>query len=161
MTRWTEKDIQKATTSKATGWRVEKATIYIGIDTGTHTGIAIWNATKKQFERIATLPIHKAMDLVKEYYATHGSSLKVRYEDARLWMHHQNTDKGRIQGAGSIKRDGAIWEAFLTDLKVNYESVRPNNKITKLDKEQFARHTRYTGLTSNHGRDAAMLVYGF
>lgn len=39
--------------------------VYIGIDTGTHTGVAIWGSG--QFLLLETMAIHKAMEIVNEY----------------------------------------------------------------------------------------------
>jgi hypothetical protein len=38
--------------------------------------------------------------------------------------------------------------------------VAPKNAITKMKAEYFRQLTGYKGKTSEHGRDAAMLVYG-
>jgi len=38
--------------------------------------------------------------------------------------------------------------------------VAPERGRTKLSAEQFRTVTGYAGITSSHGRDAAMLVYG-
>jgi hypothetical protein len=60
-----------------------------------------------------------------------------------------------------VKRDCQIWEDYLTDLRIPFEMVAPKNNATKLTAEQFRRITGYEGKTNEHGRDAAMLVYGF
>lgn len=38
--------------------------IFIGIDTGTHTGVAVWNSEDKEFIEIKTLMLHQALQLV-------------------------------------------------------------------------------------------------
>lgn len=135
-----------------------KTEYYIGIDAGTNTGIAIWNKTNKRFEFIKTVKIHQAMEIVKDY--VNRGTICVVVEDARLAVHGRNLEAHKAQGAGSIKRDASIWEDFLKDENVPFRMVRPNKTITKLSKETFINITKYTGLTSNHSRDAAMLVYG-
>ena len=56
--------------------------IYIGIDTGVHTGIAVWDSEQKEFVMVDTMKIHEAMNLVYDY-ANSDSPLQVRFEDAR------------------------------------------------------------------------------
>lgn len=123
--------------------------MYIGIDPGVNTGVAIWKDC--QFESLLTLKIHKAMDLVR--------NLKpdlVRVEDARKRKWYP---KGaNLQGAGSVKRDSKIWEDFLKDLNYNFEMVHPLRDVWDTH-EKFERITGYKKRTSKHSRDAALLVY--
>ena len=51
--------------------------IYIGIDTGVHTGIAIWDNRKRSLEMGKQMPIHRAMAVVP-YEAGLSSSHPVR-----------------------------------------------------------------------------------
>lgn len=138
-----------------------EASIVIGIDVGTKTGYAVWNKDTKGFEEILTLKIHQALDSVLEYHMTYGERLFVRFEDARLRKWFGNSGREKLQGAGSIKRDSVIWEDFLKDNLINYEAVAPKNNSTKLSKEQFEKITKYKGRTSEHARDAAMLVFKY
>lgn len=133
----------------------------IGIDTGTKTGMAIWNRQKKQFEELSTLPIHRALLKVKEMHEK-GYKIHVAVEDARkaVFGRWGEDNKAKLQGAGSVKRDAVIWEDFLQDFGISHVMVRPNKRITKLGKYEFEKQTGYMGLTSSHSRDAAMLVYG-
>ena len=60
--------------------------IWIGIDTGTNTGIAIWDSSARRFVALDTLPIHKAIFLVEDYASSEraeGRSIHVVFEDAR------------------------------------------------------------------------------
>lgn len=138
----------------------KRASYAIGIDSGTSTGIAIWDRQTKQFVEVKTMPIHRALEVVRQYHERY--TIEVRVEDARLAVHGRNTttDRSKLQGAGSIKRDAKIWSDFLTDYSIPHLMVRPNKALSKLSKEQFVRTTKYTGLTSSHARDAAMIVYG-
>ena len=136
----------------------------IGIDTGVHTGFAVYDTDLKALIYVKEYPIHRAMDLVKRMFDD-GSDIKVRFEDARkrTWFgyHTAKEDRARLQGAGSVKRDCQIWEDYLTDLRIPFEMVAPKDNATKLTAEQFRRITGYEGKTNEHGRDAAMLVYGY
>ena len=60
-----------------------------------------------------------------------------------------------------VRRDSSIWEEFLSGLVgVPFKPVSPQSKGAKLNAQQFARLTGWTGRTSEHGRDAGMLVFG-
>lgn len=138
-------------------------TIYIGIDPGTHTGIAIWDKTSRRLEMVDTMTITKAMEIVKanvELTKSFGGEVVVFFEDARKrsWFGHASRE--RLQGAGSVKRDCAIWETFCAELGVECRKIAPKHNTTKLTAAQFRVLTGWQGRTSEHGRDAAMLVFG-
>ena len=138
--------------------------IYIGIDTGAHTGIAVWNSERKEFAVVATMKIHEAMNFVYGYVDS-DIPFKVRFEDARQrkWIpmsKNMTAELGRAQGAGYVKAHCQIWEDFLTDYRIPFEAIAPRRNVTKLSAEQFERITGYKLRTSEHSRDAAMLVYG-
>ena len=138
--------------------------IYIGIDTGVHTGIAVWDSEKGKFVYLDTLKIHEALNIVSSY-AYKDIPLCVRFEDARQrkWIPFAKNvtgELGRAQGAGYVKAHCQIWEDFLTDYRIPFEAIAPRRNVTKLSAEQFERITGYKGRTNEHARDAAMLVYG-
>lgn len=131
----------------------------IGIDTGVNTGFAVWDCQKKQFHTIKTLQIHEAMEIVSQMHALQQVKI-VRVEDARQRKWFGADANNKKQGAGSVKRDAKIWEDFLKDKKIPFEMVAPKNNKTKMKAPQFKSLTKYSGLTSDHSRDAAMLVWG-
>lgn len=142
--------------------------IYVGIDTGTNTGVAVWNNHTRTLELVACMKIHQALKEVERWKSVADESktkLIVRVEDARKreWYEPMAREKERhkLQGVGSVKRDATIWEDFLTDLGVEFEMVAPKNNTTKLSQERFKVITGYAGRTNEHSRDATMLVYGF
>lgn len=138
--------------------------IYIGIDPGTHTGVAIWDNKQQEFVELATIPIHQALLKVKNYYNDNKglSDICVVFEDARqrTWFGKDKNTNAKLQGAGSIKRDCSIWEDFLTDYEIPFRAVPPKKGCTKWTKEYFKMVTGWKGKTSNHSRDAAVLVFG-
>lgn len=134
-----------------------KPNFAIGIDAGTKTGVAVWCMTTKSYVSIETMPIHAALELVRNY--NRNSKVSVIVEDARQVRFNTSPDKA--QGAGYVKAHAQIWEAFLKDHGIPHVMKRPNKAITKWSAEQFKTATKYHGKTDNHNRDAAMLVYQY
>lgn len=138
--------------------------IYIGIDPGTHTGVAFWDGSKQELIEMATIPIHQALDKVRAFYNYNKGlfDICVVFEDARqrTWFGKDKNTNAKLQGAGSIKRDCSIWEDFCKDLQIPFLAVPPMKGGTKLSAAYFKAISGWKGRTSNHARDAAMLVIG-
>lgn len=134
--------------------------IYIGIDVGTHTGVAIWDSGTRLFLDITTMKIHQAMEEVQAWYYKCDGDIKVIFEDARQRKWYGDNSNAKQQGAGAVKRESSIWEDFLRDKKIPYEAVHPMKGLTKITVPYFRRVTCWEGRTSEHSRDAAMLVVG-
>lgn len=145
-------------------------TLIIGIDPGTHTGIAVKDLSTGQFTQIETLKLHEAMQLVKEmnpatssiaHLLTHGPQVFIIVEDARqrTWI-PKETGREVLQGVGSVKRDCSIWEDYIADLGLPYRMVKPAAHKTKWNLESWQAATGWTARTSNHARDAAILIHG-
>ena len=134
--------------------------IWIGIDPGTHTGLAVWDSDQSRFLVLATTSIHRAIILVREMAINHPDNVSLVYEDAwqRTWFGKENTD-AKKQGAGSVKRDCSIWKDFCKDLNISFQAVSPSKGMTKWTPEYFRMVTGWTGRTSEHSRDAALLVF--
>ncbi len=138
--------------------------IWVGIDTGVNTGIAVWDSKRRELLSLDTVTIDEAifrvLGLVAEY-----EDILVVVEDARQrrWVpdtHDVRKEMARRLGAGSVKRDAKIWEDFLTRSRIPFRMVPPLKGATKWARGSFAAVTGYTGRTSEHSRDAAMLVFG-
>lgn len=134
--------------------------IHIGIDPGTRTGLAAWDDREKRFLEISTLMIHEAMERVKAYLPA-PEGCRIYVEDARLRKWYGKKGRESLQGAGSIKRDSAIWDDYLKALGADYRMLPPQVGGTKIWDLPFKNLTGWTGKrTSEHARDAAMIVYG-
>ena len=138
--------------------------ICIGIDPGTHTGVAVWDTKESRFLSLETLPIHQALDLVCKWQQDckdRDVAMDVTFEDARqrTWFGKGDTN-AKLQGAGSVKRDCSIWEDFCKDYGIPYWAKPPGKGMTKVTSDYFRTISGYQGRTSNHARDAAMLVIG-
>ncbi|WP_119054989.1 hypothetical protein [Acinetobacter colistiniresistens] len=138
--------------------------IRVGIDCGVKTGFAV--ATKGVLNRVETLTITKAMEAVKELH-DQDPELVVRIEDARLrkWFgsadaRQAKSGAGIREGVGSVKRDCSIWEQFCREQGIKFDLVHPAANMTKTKDAYFKKITGWVGRTSEHSRDAAMLVHG-
>lgn len=139
--------------------------IWIGIDPGRHTGFAVWDGQARSFRDVATLPLHEALRRIHDVLNEDPDEMTVVFEDARLrkWLPREMSAsdyRGKLMGAGSVKKDCAIIEDFCKDYGIAYEHPAPRKGLTKWDATAFARVSGYTGRTSEHGRDAALLVWG-
>lgn len=143
-----------------------KQTLYIGIDPGTHTGVAVWSKTERRLWMVDTMTITQAMKTVEDYvcnFDSEGNKLYevvVYIEDARKRSWFGSSNREKLQGAGSVKRDCAIWETFCDELGLECCKIAPKHNTTKLTASQFKVLTSWQGRTSEHGRDAACLVFG-
>lgn len=139
-------------------------TIMIGIDPGTHTGVAVWNATEHKLEMVETMTITQALDYVAHERMRaalyNNEEIIIYFEDARKRNWFGFSGREKLQGAGSVKRDCAIWETFCEEHGIECRKIAPKNNTTKLSAAQFRILTHWGGRTSEHSRDAAMLVYG-
>lgn len=134
--------------------------IFIGIDTGTHTGVAVWDSEEKQFLDIKTLMLHQALQLVITMCQIwKRENVMVLFEDARQRKWFGTNSNAKMQGAGSVKRDASIWEEFCTDYQIAFRALPPTKGGTKLNPDYFKALTGWRGKTSEHARDAAMIVF--
>ena len=133
---------------------------YIGIDPGTNTGIAVWDTEKQCFESIETKTLHRALWLVYDYYFM--GPIKLFIEDPNTWRPFKGnkSSNAKIQGAGSVKRDFAIWKEFCDDYSIPFVRTKIQGTMKKIRPDVFLQLTGWSKLTSEHGRDAAMLVFG-
>lgn len=140
--------------------------ILIGIDTGVNTGYAEYDTESKKLLCVTSMKIHQAMNAISQYIHA-GYDIKVMVEDPRqrTWFGTEkmsrDEERKRLQGVGSVKRDAGIWEDFLIDKEIPYEMVAPKRNVTKLKSNTFNNYTKFNGRTNEHGRDAAMLVFGY
>ena len=136
--------------------------LFIGIDPGVNTGFAIWDATSKRFLKVKTCSIVEAMADIK--MLDHAQIVGLYFEDAkqRQYLPREasvSEYRGKLMGAGSVKRDSAIWREFCSFWGLPYVAVAPRKGMTKWDAKYFAKVTGWTGRTSEHARDAAILVF--
>lgn len=137
--------------------------IWFGIDPGVNTGVAMLKDGELMV--VETVNIVQAMGRVLAAWEQCDDEVTVVFEDARLRKYlprerNASEYRGKLMGAGSVKRDCEIWEEFCNVYGIKFVALPPRPGMTKWDADTFARLTGYKGRTSNHARDAALLVFG-
>lgn len=134
--------------------------LIIGIDPGTNTGIAVKNLLTNKFVSIETLSILDAQNFVFQLIIQHGKeNIYLIFEDARQRKWFGNAGREKLQGVGSIKRDCAIWQEFCEKHLKHWIAQKPRKGSTKIPAKQFKALTGWKGRTTEHARDAAMLIH--
>lgn len=131
----------------------------LGIDPGINTGFAIYDKEGKMLTAVMTLQVHEAFEIVRRMKQD-GLRIFVRVEDARKRKRYGANSNAKLQGAGAIKIQCRQWEMFLQQEGISFDLVAPALVKTKVDAKKFKMITGWSARTSNHARDAAMLVYG-
>lgn len=143
-----------------------KPTIYIGIDPGSTTGVAIWYKNTKKLDIMQFNGHCKAiMFLWQLFRDNHPMHYKLRIEDARLVKGNayfaSKNGNSKDQKVGYVKAFSKDWEIFCKENKLDYEMLPPKKNPYKEDPELFEKHTGIKTLkTHSHSRDAAFLVWG-
>ena len=139
------------------------ATLFVGIDPGVNTGLAVWSHSESKFCEVVTASIVGAMKIVRDYAVEHDVTIYTEDARKRKWIPREKSlsqFKGRAMGAGSVRRDSQIWEEFAAYYDIPIVLLPPRQGVTKWSAEYFARVTGWKARTSNHSRDAALLVFG-
>ena len=140
--------------------------LMLGVDPGVATGVAVWDREARRLVLVTAMAIHDAMEFTRKTSVS-GALHSVTFEDARLrrWFGSADARQARSgpgvrEGVGSVKRDCAIWQDYLTAMRIPFAAVKPATGATKWDAKTFARVTGWTASTNSHGRDAGVLVFG-
>ena len=136
--------------------------IYFGIDPGVNTGLAL--VKDGELKVVETVNIVQAMARILAAFNA-CENITVIFEDARQRKYlprerNASEYRGKLMGAGSVKRDCEIWEEFCDVYGIKYMAIPPRAGATKWDADTFRNVTGWKGRTSNHARDAALLVFG-
>ncbi len=129
----------------------------IGVDPGVNTGLAVYSEGKLQLVESCTAV--KAECFILKAFSD-SEFVTVYVEDARQRTWYGSKGREVLQGVGSVKRDSQRWEEFCNHHKIQYNLVHPKNNKTKLKSADFKKITGWAGRTNEHGRDAAMLIFG-
>lgn len=158
---------------------METQKYYIGIDPGIKTGIALWNAKTREFEVIMTTDILAAMTFVRCLNAS--VDVTVVFSDCR-WARDKEThfacfvnnsteeDKSSTHffvdvewedenSLDSAKQECDIWESFLKVEKIKYDATALIYFGEILNATEFKKLVGWNKQTTQHDRNAAMLVF--
>lgn len=144
-------------------YQMIKPTLYIGIDPGVNTGVALWYPNLKKLEVLQFKSHCQAMLFLYDKLRPFDSRLIMfRIEDARKAKPRPDlalVNAGKEQGVGYVKAYSKDWEQFCLHLDYGYEVLAPQN--TKVNEQYFECLTGIRTLkTQTHLRDAGMLVFG-
>lgn len=134
--------------------------LVIGVDPGTNTGLGVWDTVDRKFLNVESANILEAIRRVRMWRPD-----LVIFEDARKRGRFDKMDAEQKkygaavrEGAGSVKRDCAIWEEFLEEAQIPYQAKAPRS--TKKDAAELAFLYGWTKRSNEHARDAAFIVAG-
>ena len=142
---------------------------FIGIDPGRKTGLAVWDAKLSTFELLDTLDFWQTVDLVTTAYPPLSTVLVI--EDPGMnkptFGHGEAARRKRekiSRNVGWNQCEAALLIEGFERLGYEVRRVRPQGKKgekRKWNAAKFRAITGYTKRTSEHSRDAGMLVYNF
>lgn len=138
--------------------------IYIGIDAGRKTGVALWDAARQKFNRVSTLDFWGLINLLDQYREIGTDFFRVVIENPNLNKptfarkgETRQMGMKRSQDVGRNKEQSFLIMEYCKNHKIPFTDIRPTQ--TKWSSETFKRLTGYTGRTNEHTRDAARLVW--
>jgi len=136
---------------------------YIGIDPGTHTGIAVWNVEEQKLEDYFTSVFWGCIDYLKGAVVV-LEGLRVLVEDPNQIKPTFNRWQSRrvnetiSQRVGMNKRDAQLILEFCERNLIDAAGVKP--ETTKWTAQMLKEITGIDKRTSQHTRDAIKLVWG-
>jgi hypothetical protein len=141
------------------------ATIHIGIDPGVNTGYAVWDSAERAIISMRTTSF---WDVVDELYRLDASSVNfhVHIEDpngnkpvfGKKSASSPATMQKIGQNVGSNKREASLLITLCQRNSWVYTAHVP--KKSKVKADEFKRLTGISERTSQHVRDAVLLVIG-
>jgi len=135
----------------------------IGLDGGVNTGFALYDRQTRQLTDVRTMTFWSAYDYIT---SMRTDNVEIIIEAPQLirptFSHGENERRKRekiASNVGSVKRESALLAEGLRLRGFTVTETKPDS--AKWSNEYFQRITKWTGRTSQHGRDAARLVFGF
>lgn len=132
----------------------------LGIDPGVNTGIATFADGK--LLSLQTISPHRLPDMLRQ-----GCIARVIFEDSRLQSAVWTQVKSRPAALKMARNVGQVdaWCSLITsvcdDLGIAAHGISPRGKGAKLNAEQFARLTGWTGSSNEHTRDAGAVAWPY
>lgn len=132
----------------------------IGIDPGTHTGVAVYEGgVLQQLDTIAPWNFRgEVIDLLRPDM--------VVFEDSTLQSHVWVSARGAAglkiaRNIGEIDAWCKLIKAECGAMNIAYRQVSPKDKGAKMAAESFDRLTGWTGNSNQHTRDAAVVAWPY
>lgn len=141
--------------------------ILIGIDPGKHTGVAFWDKSERQLLSVYTTDFWGIITILQK---VDKSKVRVHIENPafikptfkRGGKLSEAVKNSISQKVGMNKEHGKLIIEFCKRNKIECIPMKPKKEnLSKMPEEKFKKYTGWKGVTSQHARDAAMLVYGF
>lgn len=133
----------------------------IGIDPGIVCGVAVIGRSDGKFSTVQSCKLHELFELI---LALQPSGTFVYIENPNTWVPFRKLAPGvaemRRSGAGAVKQSYKHIIEFLEDNGIEYRHTRLQGNYKKVTAEWFRNQTGWAGKTNEHGRDAAMLIFG-
>lgn len=142
---------------------------FIGID--PDKGWAEWDGDRQEFIAIETVDFFKIIEKISWLRLTANKNnivffVEAPYKNIPTFNRKEiSTDNIRIfdakaQRVGANKEKAKLIVGYINHCGFKCYEIKPNKySFNKLTAEKFFQITGYKELTSEHGRDAAMLVY--
>ena len=139
--------------------------VLIGIDPGKYTGLAVIINGKLD---LWTIDFWTTIEQLHQHHNIYGDDLRVYIEDPNpnKPVFFRKGTKSKVmhniaQKVGSNKREASLLIEYcrLNGIKV-FPQVPKKGSMTKLKADYFKRLTGCKGRSSEHARDAAMLIFG-
>lgn len=143
-----------------------KPRYYIGVDPGRKTGYALWDSEKRKLVEIYTWTFWRLFDYVHPRFNPDNTAIVIEDPSQnRPTFYREGATRREMekisQNVGANKEHAILLIERFESLGFEVLRVRPSKKTqTKLTAKAFERITGYSERTSEHARDAAMLVYG-
>lgn len=152
----------------------------VGIDSGTENGICLYNYTKQEYTDLFTISFWELIELLNRFNRLDivciiediisnkptfhkGMIFKAIASKNKIFIGQAVGTFDKIaQDVGGSKRDQKHLEEYLQQYSIPYIlRVPKKNSKTKLDKEEFEKHTGISCRSNEHTRDACMLIHNY
>lgn len=136
--------------------------VVIGVDPGLKTGVAFWDIGRQQFTMITSGAWWDIYDLLRSQDPCRASMV---IEDSSannfIYSRHGRDVTRRIsRNVGMNQAYARLLIDGLRRIGFVVQTIVPHRHRRKLDATTFSRIVQWHGSTDQHGRDAAMLVFG-
>jgi hypothetical protein len=133
----------------------------IGIDGGRKTGVAVFCRASKSFVSIETLDFWKAHDYILANFTPETAEIVIEKLNERAALYARTSNKARDKIAanvGSVRRETSLLIERFISKGFTVRTPAPV-RAAKWTAKDLKRFTGWTKQTSEHGRDAARIIF--